>query len=214
MKINWKKAMVGVALTAGLGAGLMWNRVTEVVDGDTFKLANGQKVRMVGIDAPEMDKCGGMEAKKELEKNILYKKVELTDLKVDQYGRILALVYSQKKLVNQVMLKSGWARWDGTRNSLGKTFSDADKEARENKSGVFGKCRELEKKECLIKGNIEKRSGEIEGGRKWYFFKGCSEYGAVVVEKELGEEWFCSEAEAVRAGYVKATNCFGKKAGE
>jgi len=78
--------MVGVALTAGLGAGLMWNRVTEVVDGDTFKLANGQKVRMVGIDAPEMDKCGGMEAKKELEKNILYKKVELTDLFTKEVG--------------------------------------------------------------------------------------------------------------------------------
>ncbi|KKR67334.1 MAG: Thermonuclease family protein [Microgenomates group bacterium GW2011_GWA2_40_6] len=206
--------MVGVALTAGLGAGLMWNRVTEVVDGDTFKLANGQKVRMVGIDAPEMDKCGGMEAKKELEKNILYKKVELTDLKVDQYGRILALVYSQKKLVNQAMLKSGWARWDGTRNLLGETLGNADKEARDNKAGVFGMCRQPEKKECLVKGNIEKRSQGGEGGRKWYFFEGCSEYEAVIVEKELGEEWFCTEAEAVKAGYVKATNCFGKKAGE
>ena len=201
-------------MTAGLGAGLMWNRVTEVVDGDTFKLANGQKVRMVGIDAPEMDKCGGMEAKKELEKNILYKKVELTDLKVDQYGRILALVYSQKKLVNQAMLKSGWARWDGTRNLLGETLGNADKEARDNKAGVFGMCRQPEKKECLVKGNIEKRSQGGEGGRKWYFFEGCSEYEAVIVEKELGEEWFCTEAEAVKAGYVKATNCFGKKAGE
>jgi len=112
------------------------------------------------------------------------------------------------------MLKSGWARWDGTRNLLGETLGNADKEARDNKAGVFGMCRQPEKKECLVKGNIEKRSQGGEGGRKWYFFEGCSEYEAVIVEKELGEEWFCTEAEAVKAGYVKATNCFGKKAGE
>ena len=40
------------------------NRVTEVVDGDTFQLKSGVRVRLMGIDAPEFGNCGSEEAKK------------------------------------------------------------------------------------------------------------------------------------------------------
>ena len=213
--MNWKKAIVGIGLVAGTVASMGWNRVIEVIDGDTFRMANGQKVRMLGIDAPELEFCGGVEAKIELEKLIKFKKVELTEIKADKFGRLLAVVYENKKLINEVMIENGWARWDGTNNNLGTVLTLASEVAREKEKGVYSdKCRAPDNKKCLIKGNIEKRSGTTSRGRKLYFFEGCSEYKSVVVEKELGEQWFCTEEEARKAGYEKAGNCFDKKAVE
>jgi len=31
-----------------------------------------------------------------------------------------------------------------------------------------------------------------------------------MVEKDLGEDWFCSEKEAQAAGFTKPKNCYGK----
>lgn len=203
--------VVGGLLAGGLMVGWKWNVVREVVDGDTLVIANGTKIRLVGIDAPEMEYCGGEEAKKELEKLVLGKEVGLSQIKIDNFKRLLAVVKVGSKVVNLEMLESGWARWDGTTNEMADKFGEISKQAREKKVGVYSpRCRESENKNCLIKGNIEKRSGESQGGKKSYFFPGCSEYEATVVEKEYGERWFCSEKEAVEAGYVKGTNCFGK----
>lgn len=201
-----------MVVLAGMGSiKLRWDTVREVIDGDTVVIANGQKVRLLGIDAPDMEYCGGEEAKKELEELALGRRIKLTETRVDQFKRILALVYIKNTLINEKMIDSGWVHWDGTENNLGSKFSRAAKMAAEEKRGVFGKCREAENPECIIKGNIEKRSGEIgEGGRKIYFFPGCSEYAATIVEKELGEEWYCTEAEAEAAGFEKGGNCFGK----
>jgi hypothetical protein len=63
-----------------------------------------------------------------------------------------------------------------------------------------------EKPECAIKGNIGKSDG-----KKIYHFPGCNEYARTVVELDQGEQWFCSEAEALRAGYVKSEHCNGKE---
>jgi micrococcal nuclease len=193
-----------------LGVNQEWNRVTQVIDGDTFRIANGQKVRLVGIDAPELAYCGGAEAKAELEKLALGKKVILTEIKADNFGRILALAYVSNSLINQKMLTSGWARWDGTENNLGPTLAKARDRAQQNAAGIWGKCRIANNPGCVIKGNIEKRSGITAGGKKSYFFPGCSEYEVTVVEKELGEDWYCTEAKAQAAGFVKAANCYGK----
>lgn len=37
--------------------------VTKVIDGDTFEIAGGQRVRVLGIDSCEMSTAGGKEAK-------------------------------------------------------------------------------------------------------------------------------------------------------
>lgn len=39
------------------------------------------------------------------------------------------------------------------------------------------------------------------------FLPHCSEYNRTVIELHLGEEWFCSEKEASKAGYTKSKNC-------
>jgi len=55
---------------------------------------------------------------------------------------------------------------------------------------------------CVIKGNSEEGKGVRE-----YYEPECRYYDQVIVEKNYGEDWFCSEAEARKAGYVKAASC-------
>ena len=83
------------------------NKVVEVVDGDTFQLQSGKRVRLMGVDAPEFDRCGGSEARKKLTALILNKTVTLTEEVSEAYGRSLALVFADGKFVNKIILESG-----------------------------------------------------------------------------------------------------------
>ena len=184
------------------------NLVTDVIDGDTFILKSGQRIRLSNIYAPEPDLCGGKEAKERLESLILNKIVTIKIVSHDRYNRPLALVYEGNNLVNEIILKEGWARYDGTPNEKRETLKAAYDVAFSQKKGIFSSLCISEKPEnpkCLIKGNISRSDGS-----KVYHFPGCSEYDAVIVEKDLGEKWFCSEKEAEKEGFVKAQNCFGK----
>ena len=61
--------------------------VTEVIDGDSFKIANKQTIRLASLDAPENGLCYSQESKEALTKLILGKRVLLKDEKTDRYGR-------------------------------------------------------------------------------------------------------------------------------
>ena len=74
--------------------------MSYVVDGDTIQLEGGEKLRLVGIDTPEMgskEELGGREAKTFVE-DLCPPGTEIgldvDDLKrEDRYGRTLAVVY-------------------------------------------------------------------------------------------------------------------------
>lgn len=68
--------------------------VTEVIDGDTVDLGNGERVRLVGIDTPERGECGYEKAAGALSRLVLGRRVELvrSDEDRDQYGRLLRYV--------------------------------------------------------------------------------------------------------------------------
>ena len=40
-----------------------------------------------------------------------------------------------------------------------------------------------------------------------YYFPGCPQYKTTIMEKDLGEAWFCTEKEAQAAGFTRAKNC-------
>jgi micrococcal nuclease len=75
--------------------------VAHVVDGDTVVLANVQKVRLLGIDAPEMEREGkpadfmAHKSKKFLAELVEGKRVRLEydRLRYDRYGRTLAYLF-------------------------------------------------------------------------------------------------------------------------
>lgn len=185
-----------------------YNRVNKIIDGDTFVLNTGQRVRLLGINAPEVGLCGSQEATTELSKLTLNKNVVLVDTFTDTYSRMISLVYVNNVLVNEKLLEQGFGRADGASNSQSQSLRKASQYAQENKLGLYSSlCRKEnpEQSSCLIKGNIDKITKE-----KRYHFPGCREYNNTIVEKDLGENWFCTDAEAVKAGYTKAQNCFGK----
>ena len=68
--------------------------VVRVVDGDTIELGNGETVRVVGIDTPEVGQCGYDQATGKMERLVLGRQVKLT-VSVenrDYYGRLLRYV--------------------------------------------------------------------------------------------------------------------------
>lgn len=75
--------------------------VAEVVDGDTVILGNGQKVRLLGIDAPELEREGQpadfLAHKAKLVLTSLAQgqpvRLEYDQLRYDRYGRILAFLF-------------------------------------------------------------------------------------------------------------------------
>ena len=54
---------------------------------------------------------------------------------------------------------------------------------------------------CTIKGNISSSKEKI------FHMIGCGSYNKTVIDESRGEKWFCSEKEAIDAGWRKALNC-------
>jgi len=100
------------------------SRVTYVYDGDTVKLANGEKVRLIGIDCPEMrdnDKLfadarrTGEDAQKlkalgqrsyEFARQLLDNRrvrLEFDIQRRDKYGRLLAYVYTREEVTGKTI---------------------------------------------------------------------------------------------------------------
>ena len=82
------------------------NTVIEIIDGDTFKIASGQTVRLLCIDTPEKGSPGYEEAKSFLEERILYSAVDLQSegQDTDLYGRLLRYVYLNGDLINKEII--------------------------------------------------------------------------------------------------------------
>lgn len=69
-------------------------KVTRVMDGDTFDIDDGTRIRLFEINAPEYPKdCMGIDAKVRLEDLILNKAVRIDKIRKDHFGRTLSIVY-------------------------------------------------------------------------------------------------------------------------
>ena len=95
-----------------------WVKVQKVYDGDTFRTDKGEKIRLLGINTPEIARDTepgepfGPEAGDALRKLIAGQTVRLTfDIeKKDRYGRTLAQVYLRNGTwINKEMLELGMA---------------------------------------------------------------------------------------------------------
>jgi micrococcal nuclease len=110
--------LVALALVSGCvqqqGQGLSGLRqefVARVVDGDTLEMGSGEKVRLIGLDAPELGQPCALEAKLRLEELVLGKGVflekDVSDR--DKYGRLVRYVYLDGVFVNLVLVEEGLA---------------------------------------------------------------------------------------------------------
>ncbi len=116
-------------------------KVTEVIDGDTFRTNKGKTVRLLGINAPEMTDPGGDLAKEFLASMILSKSITLKRdaTEKDSYGRYLYYVYLDGKFVNKEMVRVGLAevRFYAPDTSLKKDLLETEKIAIRNRKGLW-----------------------------------------------------------------------------
>jgi len=182
-------------------------KVIGVIDGDTILLDGKVKLRLRQIDAPELEFCWGEESKQYLDELLTDKYIEIKEKTLDQQGRDMALVYVDGKLVNEMMLANGMARYHSDSTTAREDLKTAQETAKTNNLGLFSiKCYQqdenIENPKCNIKANIDKNTGE-----KVYYVPGCVQYKTTIVEKDLGESWYCSEKEAKEAGFRKSERC-------
>jgi len=122
--------------------------VTKVYDGDSLKLADGRKIRLIGINTPEMNYDTGTpepyaeKAKQLLENTVLKHKVRLkygTDKK-DHYKRTLAhLLLNDETNIQYVLLEKGYASNIAIPPNLWmhKCYQAAEKLAQKTKKGIW-----------------------------------------------------------------------------
>jgi len=115
-----------------------YKQVSEVIDGDTFKIA-GQSIRLIGINSPEVGEPCYLEAKDKLKEIIKGKKIRLEkDVEdKDGYGRLLRYVYVDNLFVNSEMVRLGLAKFEEIKpnTKYSELFLDL-----ENKARKAGRC--------------------------------------------------------------------------
>ncbi|MEP7162818.1 MAG: thermonuclease family protein [Candidatus Moraniibacteriota bacterium] len=123
--------------------------VKRVVDGDTFELESGEKVRLIGVDTPESVKpntpvqCFGKEASNYLEDLLEGKEVRLEKdvSETDRYGRLLRYAYLDDELVNEKLVREGYASAASFPPDVSKQdlFRQAEGDARTHERGLWAK---------------------------------------------------------------------------
>lgn len=113
------------------------NRVIRVVDGNSFETKDGRRIRLLGIDAPELESCMGLQAKEALEIMIEEKVVSLKDQVRDDYGRNLANVFVASTFVNKEMIKRGLGKYNSGDKKYEEELKNAYLEAKDKELGIF-----------------------------------------------------------------------------
>jgi len=88
-------------------------KVVRVIDGDTFVIEGGERVRMIGINTPELKDPFGVESKNHLRKLIKNKYVNLVKdddtANKDYFKRLLRYVYLDGADIGLAMIDDGFA---------------------------------------------------------------------------------------------------------
>lgn len=116
-------------------------RVTRVFDGDTLwvkSVAGGRyrKLRIDGIDAPEICQRGGAASRDALAARVLNQVVEVSVRHHDDYGRDLARLTHQGDDIAAWMVRQGSA-WSYRWGRNPGPFKDEEAGARQARKGVF-----------------------------------------------------------------------------
>ena len=187
-----------------------------MVDGDTIKVGS-IPVQLDGIDAPEdrqtCERDGdtyacGKQATKALANLIAGQPVQCEIERRDTYGRALGTCMAANVELNRSMVRGGWAL---AFVKYSDRYAADEAEAQKAKVGVWagsfikpwdwrlGEAEAAQKTgACTIKGNINGNGEHI------YHLPFQHFYRRVTIDESSGERWFCTEKDALEAGWRRA----------
>ena len=117
--------------------------VVGVSDGDIIKVMGThdkqRKIRLYGIDTPEKGQAFGKKAKQFTSKTVYGKIVEMKVMATDRYGRTVAMIYADKTLLNEELVKAGlaWVYWKYCHHPICESWKNFQLGARFDKRGLW-----------------------------------------------------------------------------
>lgn len=134
----------GVVLLRLLGPGEsraeeLTGNVMRVIDGDTVDLSTptGQRrIRLFGIDAPEIGQPSGSEARKALSSWIDGQSVVVKVIASDRHGRTVGQLFVKDIDVSLMLIQHGWA-WHSSRHNPDRLAQEAEQTARRERRGLW-----------------------------------------------------------------------------
>jgi endonuclease YncB( thermonuclease family) len=189
-----------------------------VVDGDTLHFGS-IKVRLEGIDAPEHAQtcltdaghpwpCGQV-ATRTLAQLAGRGEVRCEERGADKYGRVLGICFAGAVEINAEMVRLGQA-WAFVKFSDAYVALEADARRRragiwqgqaqpawEYRAGRWQTAEETAPLGCAIKGNVTRNE-------RIYHMPWSPWYAKIRMDSGHGKRWFCSEDEAINAGWRPA----------
>jgi endonuclease YncB( thermonuclease family) len=201
----------------------------SVIDGDTLEI-RGTRIRLHGVDAPESGqsclsrngknyRCG-QHAALALSDKIGTSNVSCEQKDIDRYKRIVAVCTVRGEDINAWLVQQGYAL---AYRQYGTDYISEEEKARAAKRGLWAgsftspwdwrrgkrdsdppitlptsvdmEGRADEGSDCRIKGNINQK------GQRIYHIPSSRDYERTKLDEAAGERWFCSESEAISAGW-------------
>lgn len=146
---RWRFPLFRVGLLTAIVFAAIWaagrgdlTGTAEITDGDSIKVA-GTRIRLYGIDAPELDQtcldrtgatyaCGRL-AQRHLER-VVKGPVRCDTVETDHYGRDVAICYAGETDLGAAMVSAGWAR---AYLSYSLRYASAEQAARDARRGLW-----------------------------------------------------------------------------
>ena len=118
--------------------------VVGITDGDTITVLNSKtlkdvKISLYGIDCPEGEQPFSKKAKKFTSKLVYGRVVEVKVMDTDRYGRTVALVAVNRQILNEELLKAGyaWVYYQYCHELICHTWADYQFAAKLDKRGLW-----------------------------------------------------------------------------
>lgn len=217
-------ALIGTLPSATVAQSIAGNAAAS--DGDSL-IVDGQKVRLFGIDAPELSQtcqrdgeawACGKAAQQQLAALVMTSPVQCRRVSTDHYGRVVAVCHAGSEDLNRAMVENGWAiayreysldyereETQAKIHGLGiwsSTFQRPSdfRQVHEPKSAPpdKGPARPRQPNGADLTGCVIKGNRNRRG--QWIYHLPGMPYYAVTRPEEI----FCAEAEALAAGYRRA----------
>lgn len=144
---GWRHAVTQLEQAGATKEGLqrpafdLSGRIVRVADGDTVSLLdrNNQqhRIRLYGIDAPELDQPHGKAAHEALAVLVAGRRLGVVGAETDDYGRLVGTLYVDGRSINLTLVQQGHAWWYQHFAPHERALAAAEQEARRARRGLW-----------------------------------------------------------------------------